>query len=86
MKRGFSKNKLSKNKIILEKIKYNQKSNINNNSVKKENNEILNPLYNIDLFTGVKEEFEKEKTNNNNNIYLNFYNKQYEKSSITKGK
>ena len=75
MKRGFSQNKLSKNKIILKKITHNSKSNIINNNINKENNEIQNPLYNIDLFTGVKEEFEKEKTNKNNNIYLNFYNK-----------
>ena len=75
MKRGFSQNKLSKNKIILKKINHNPKSNIINNNINKENNEIQNPLYNIDLFTGVKEEFEKEKTNKNNNIYLNFYNK-----------
>ena len=75
MKKGFSQNKLSKNKIILKKIKYNPKSNIINNNENNENNERINLLYNIDLFTGVKEEFEKEKTNKSNNIYLNFYNK-----------
>ena len=38
------------------------------------NNYYNRPKYNIDLFQGVKEEFEKDK-NSSNNIYLNFYNK-----------
>ncbi len=39
------------------------------------------PKYNIDLFTGVKEEFEKDK-NSKNNIYLDFYNKNTKKKVL----
>ena len=87
MRRGFSENKFDKENINTKnnkiKYKYNPRDIFNSNKKNKnnkENNEIIKPLYNIDLFTGVKEEFEKEKTTNkksynNNNIYLNFYNK-----------
>ena len=81
MKRGLSENKLNKNNV-LKNVKF-PKNKINNNinKEKKDNNEII-PQYNIDLFTGVKEEFEKEKNNSkNNNIYLNFYNK-YTKNQV----
>ena len=77
MKRGLSENKINKNKIILNKIKNAPKVNQSKCNIKKENNnEKLKSVFNIDLFTGLKEEFEKEKsTKKNNNIYLNFYNK-----------
>ena len=87
MKRGFSENKFNKENININiknnKNKYNPRDIFSKNKNKnktKENNDLLKPLYNIDLFTGVKEEFEKEKVVNkknykNNNIYLNFYNK-----------
>ena len=40
------------------------------------NNHNKKPIYNIDLFTGVKEEFDKGiDIDNTNNLYLNFYNK-----------
>ena len=91
MKRGLSENKLSKNKTnLLKKIKYTPKTKINNNNnINNDNKDNINnkvnnevPLYNIDLFTGVKEEFEKDKNNKkNNNIYLNFYNK-YTKNQV----
>ena len=61
----------SKNKII---VNIRNKSNNTKNINKK--NEEIKPQYNIDLFTGVKEEFEKDNNEgNNNNIYLKFYNK-----------
>ena len=64
--RNFSKGK-KENKI-----------NLNNNNINKENI-IPKQKFNIDLFLGVKEQFEKDKekssNTNNNNIYLNFYNK-----------
>ena len=85
----FNKNTNRKSGMGVEKkmfknnsnIKYPKaKTNINTankwDREKKEENEIPKSIYNIDLFTGVKEEFEKEKSNgSNNNIYLNFYNK-----------
>jgi hypothetical protein len=82
MKRGLSENKLNKNKSTNNKLNLIQKEkpkslaknkSSKNNENKKENKK---SQYNIDLFTGIKEEFEKDKNaNKNNNIYLNFYNK-----------
>lgn len=81
MKRGLSENKLNKNKSTTNKLNLIQKekpkslvknkSNQNNEN----KNEIKKPLYNIDLFTGIKEDSEKDKNTNKNSIYLNFYNK-----------
>ena len=50
--------------------------NKNNININKDNNDdkIPKPKFNIDLFLGVKEQFQKNEYENNN-IYLNFYNK-----------
>ena len=94
MKRGFSENKLDKNIIIPKKIKYttrekaksNQKNidikNRQNNQNNKDNKEKQNIKYNIDLFEGIKDAFDKD--NNTNNIYLNFYNKNTKKQIFPK--
>ena len=82
MKRGLSENKLNKNKSTTNKLnlieKEKPKSLAKNKSSRNNENkkEIKKSQYNIDLFTGIKEEFDKDKNaNKNNNIYLNFYNK-----------
>ena len=78
MKRGFSENKLDKNNQRTYKVKNISKDKINNNIKKNnesKNKEVPKSIFNIDLFTGIKEQFEKEKNNKSNNIYLNFYNK-----------
>ena len=49
------------------------KNNINLNKDNKDNI-IPKTKFNIDLFLGVKEQFQKDESNNNN-LYLNFYNK-----------
>ena len=68
MKKDSSKNKISK-------IKSKYKLDLNKQK-KESDNEVPKYIYNIDLFTGVKEEFEKDKNESkNNNIYLKFYNK-----------
>jgi hypothetical protein len=55
------------------------KNNKNNNKENRDNKDNIIPKqkYNIDLFLGVKEQFQNEQSesNNNKNIYLNFYNK-----------
>ena len=50
--------------------------NKNNMNLNKDNNDnkIPKTKFNIDLFLGVKEQFKKDESNNNN-LYLNFYNK-----------
>ena len=50
--------------------------NKNNINLNKDNNDnkIPKTKFNIDLFLGVKEQFQKDESNNNN-LYLNFYNK-----------
>ena len=50
--------------------------NKNNINLNKDNNDnkIPKTKFNIDLFLGVKEQFKKDESNNNN-LYLNFYNK-----------
>ena len=75
-KRNSSKKLLSNNnQRNFSKGKNQNKNNFNNN-INKENI-IPKQKFNIDLFLGVKEQFEKdkEKSSNSNNIYLNFYNK-----------
>ena len=84
MKRDFSQNKLGNKNTKLNKLKILPKDKLYNKNIKKtkeednrkqESSEAKpNSIFNIDLFTGVKEEFEKDK-HKNNNIYLNFYNK-----------
>ena len=49
------------------------KHNINLNKYNNDN-KIPKTKFNIDLFLGVKEQFKKDESNNNN-LYLNFYNK-----------
>ena len=80
-------NKLIKNKNLAKirnnskNIKqYNSNKNFSKNKVNNDNNNnniIPKQKYNIDLFLGLKEQFENEKAdkNNNKNIYLDFYNK-----------
>ena len=55
------------------------KNNKNNNKENRDNKDNIIPKqkYNIDLFLSVKEQFQNEQSesNNNKNIYLNFYNK-----------
>ena len=55
------------------------KNSKNNNKENRDNKDNIIPKqkYNIDLFLGVKEQFQNEQSesNNNKNIYLNFYNK-----------
>ena len=88
----------SNNKKFIKKI-FNQLKKGNNSNKILPNNYQTNPnkkildskekiipkqKYNIDLFLGVKEQFQNEKSsNNNNNIYLNFYNK-HTKNQIQK--
>ena len=81
MKKRLSENKLNQNNPIIKNLNLIQKEKSkslvkNKNSQINENKkEIKKSIYNIDLFTGIKEEFEKdENSNKNNNIYLNFYN------------
>ena len=70
--RNNSKNikQYNSNKNFIKIKANNEKKNNNNNIIPKQK-------YNIDLFFGVKEQFENEKSekNNNKNIYLDFYNK-----------
>ena len=78
IKKRNSSKKLSQNtnQRNFSKGKKENKINLNNNNINKENI-IPKQKFNIDLFLGVKEQFEKdkEKSSNANNIYLNFYNK-----------
>ena len=77
-----------KNKLnFLQKRNNSQKLFRNNTNITFEKNKNLNQenkdnhipknKFNIDLFLGVKEQFQKDENNiyHNNNIYLNFYNK-----------
>ena len=70
------------NKNIIENANYNNTLFNENYDIYNDNNNYYDnkPKYNIDIFKGVKEEFEKDK-NSNNNIYLDFYNK-YTKKKV----
>ena len=71
-KRNNSKKLILNNQQILIKSKKdNMNDKLNKGNIKSKQK------YNIDLFLSVKEQFQTEKSSNNNknNIYLNFYNK-----------
>ena len=81
MKKGLSQNKLNQNNLLMKnpnfipKEKSKSLSKNKSNLINENKKEIKKNVYNIDLFTGIKEEYEKDDNiNKNNNIYLNFYN------------
>ena len=81
MKKGLSQNKLNQNNLVMKNPNFIQKekskslSKNKSNLINENKKEIKKNVYNIDLFTGIKEEYVKDDNiNKNNNIYLNFYN------------